>query len=106
MAHGSHYVGVSDNPQRRLDEHNQGKGSDWTAERRPVRLVWTEAHPTLSSARQRENQLKRWSHSKKTKLIEGPHRRFQCVNHSIRIALFQDLWPVSRDFDDHNPPAM
>ncbi len=73
-ADGSYYVGVSDNPQRRLDEHNQGKASSWTAQRRPLRLIWTEQHPTLSSARQRENQLKRWSHSKKKKLIAGSPR--------------------------------
>jgi len=68
------YVGATDDPQRRLREHNEGKGSDWTAARRPVRLVWTEAHPTLSSARKRENQLKRWSHTKKAKLIGGSPR--------------------------------
>src|SRR5579862_1853827 len=48
----SYYVGSSDDPDRRLIEHNRGKGSDWTAARRPVALVWTEEHSTLSSARQ------------------------------------------------------
>jgi predicted GIY-YIG superfamily endonuclease len=71
---GSYYVGVSDDPQRRLDEHNQGKGWDWTAARRPVKLVWAEGHPTLSSARQRENQIKRWGHARKAKLIRGSPR--------------------------------
>ena len=60
-ADGSYYVGVSDAPERRLQEHNEGKGSEWAAARRPVMLVWTEAHSSLSAARQRENQLKRWS---------------------------------------------
>ena len=73
-ADGSYYVGVSDDPQRRLVEHNQGKGSPWTANRRPLKLIWTEEHPTLSSARQRENHLKRWSHRKKMKLIGGSPR--------------------------------
>ena len=71
---GSFYVGVSDDPERRLIEHNQGKGSDWTAVRRPVKLVWTEEHPTLASARLRENQLKRWGHANKAKLIGGSPR--------------------------------
>ena len=67
----SYYVGATDDPQRRLQEHNDGKGSDWTAARRPVKLVWTEAHPSLSAARKRENQLKRWSRAKKEALIRG-----------------------------------
>ena len=70
----SFYVGVSDDPARRTQEHNDGKGADWTAARRPVRLVWFEQHPTLSTARQRENQLKRWSRVKKASLAEGSLR--------------------------------
>ena len=69
---GSLYVGVSDDPTRRVQEHNDGKGADWTAARRPVRLVWSEEHPTLSSARQRENQIKSWSRRKKLALVGVP----------------------------------
>ncbi len=65
----SFYVGVTDDPARRIQEHNDGKGADWTAVRRPVRLAWLEEHPRLSSARQRENQLKRWTREKKDALV-------------------------------------
>jgi putative endonuclease len=68
---GSYYVGVTDDPARRAQEHNTGKGAAWTAARRPVHLAWTEEHTTLSSARKRENQLKRWSHAKKAALVRG-----------------------------------
>jgi putative endonuclease len=67
----SFYVGVSEDPQRRAEEHNAGKGATYTAERRPVRLIWTEQHVSLASARRRENQLKRWSHEKKAALAGG-----------------------------------
>jgi putative endonuclease len=70
----SYSVGSSDDPDRRLIEHNQGKGSDWTAARRPVALVWTEEHSTLSSARKRENQIKRWNRAKKDALVGGSLR--------------------------------
>ncbi len=73
-ADGSYYVGVTDNPQRRIQEHNWGKASDWTSARQPVRLSWTEEHRTLDSARKRENQLKRWSHAKKETLFGGSPR--------------------------------
>jgi predicted GIY-YIG superfamily endonuclease len=67
----SFYVGVSENPERRAEEHNAGKGADYTAARRPVKLVWKEAHADLSSARRRESQLKGWSHRKKAGLTQG-----------------------------------
>jgi len=70
----SFYVGVAEDPARRCREHNQGKGAAWTARRLPVEVVWTEAHDSLSSARTRENQLKRWSHAKKSALIGGSLR--------------------------------
>jgi predicted GIY-YIG superfamily endonuclease len=59
------YVGVTDDPFRRLQEHNEGKGADWTAKRRPVKLGWREEHPSLSAARKRENQIKRWATKRK-----------------------------------------
>ena len=70
----SYYVGVADDPQRRLAEHNAGKGADWTALRLPVKLVWTEEHTTLTNARAREIQLKSWSRKKKEALIAGSLR--------------------------------
>ena len=73
-ADDSYYVGVAEDPQRRCDEHNSGKGADWTARRLPVKIVWTEAHDSLSSARVRENQLKRWGHAKKAALVGGSLR--------------------------------
>ena len=73
-ADDSYYVGVSGAPERRVKEHNEGKGSVWAGVRRPVQLLWTEDHPSLSSARSRENQLKRWSRAKKEALIGGSLR--------------------------------
>jgi putative endonuclease len=79
---GSLYVGVSDDPQRRLREHNEGRATDWTARRLPVELVWSESHGSLSSARTRENQLKRWSHAKKAALMGGSPRLRSGQTHS------------------------
>jgi putative endonuclease len=73
-ADDSFYVGVTEDPPQRVQVHNEGKGSSWTAARRPVHLVWTEEHPTLSAARKRENQLKRWGREKKEFLVGGSPR--------------------------------
>jgi putative endonuclease len=72
----SYYIGVTDNPSERTQRHNEGRGATWTAARRPVSLVWIEQHPTRSAARQRENQLKRWTREKKEALVRSsppPH---------------------------------
>jgi putative endonuclease len=73
-ADDSFYVGVTDDPAQRVQDHNDGRGASWTAAHRPVLLVWKEEHPTLSAARQRENQLKRWSREKKDFLVRGSPR--------------------------------
>ncbi len=84
----SYYVGVTDNLDQRVQRHNQGTASDWTSRRRPVSLVWSEEHPTLSSARMRENQLKRWSHMSKRPLwSEVP---LDCAQNKARRACSPD----------------
>jgi len=73
-ADDSYYVGKAEEPEERVRNHNSGKGADWTAARLPVKLVWSELHPTLASARRREIQLKGWSRKKKAALIAGSLR--------------------------------
>ncbi len=63
------YTGVTTDLARRLEEHNDGRGSRYTASRRPVRLVWQEEHPNRSSAQRREAEIKRWSRRQKETLI-------------------------------------
>ncbi|CAN5869699.1 GIY-YIG nuclease family protein [soil metagenome] len=65
----SFYVGSASDVALRLEHHQSGRGGSYTAKRLPVRLVFHEAHPTLSAALAREKQLKRWSHRKKAALI-------------------------------------
>ncbi len=55
---GRFYIGLSENVQVRLHQHNQGI-SKWTRKYGPWCLVWTSEHLSLSCARRLENQLKR-----------------------------------------------
>ena len=68
---GSLYCGITLDPEERIRVHNAGQGADYTARRLPVKLVYTEAYPTKSAARLRENQVKAWGRSKKEQLIRG-----------------------------------
>jgi putative endonuclease len=57
LTNGGLYVGMSNNPQRRLAEHNQGLQRS-TRQRRPFRLIHVEAHGTRLEARTRERYWK------------------------------------------------
>ena len=51
--------------------HNEGRGGRYTMQRRPVTLVFVEAHETADAARRRERQLKGWTAAKKEALVQG-----------------------------------
>ena len=55
---GRFYVGLSEDPQRRLASHNAGK-SRWTSRHVPWRIVFERRFPSLTEARRFENLLKR-----------------------------------------------
>jgi pyrroline-5-carboxylate reductase len=66
---GSLYAGVSTHVERRMGEHNAGKGSAYTRSRLPVRLVYKEEHPTQGEALRREAEVKKWRKKRKEGLI-------------------------------------
>ena len=68
---GSIYTGITDDVDARIKKHNTGKGAKYTAQRRPVELLYSETHPDKGKARQREMQLKGWSRQKKEDLVHG-----------------------------------
>jgi len=70
-ADSSFYVGCTTNLVERERAHNAGFASEHTARRRPVRLVYSEAHESWAAARKRESQIKRWTRAKKDALVSG-----------------------------------
>jgi predicted GIY-YIG superfamily endonuclease len=54
---GRHYIGLSEDVERRQIQHNAGL-SKWTAKYRPWSLVWQSHGLSLSAARKLENLLK------------------------------------------------
>ena len=54
------YTGVAKDLNKRLQQHNHGsEGAKYTRARRPVELVYQEAHPDKGSALRREAAIKR-----------------------------------------------
>ncbi len=54
------YTGITDDVSARLEKHNKGRGARYTAQRRPVSLIYQEKHPDQGAAMKREAQIKTW----------------------------------------------
>jgi putative endonuclease len=58
---GKYYIGLSENPDARLGQHNAGV-SRWTRGRGPWEVFWASEWMGLGQARKLENLLKRQKH--------------------------------------------
>jgi len=67
----SFYVGSCWDLATRIDQHIQGFGCDYTAKRKPVKLVHAELFDRRDEAWEREKQVQGWSRAKRIALIEG-----------------------------------
>ncbi|TPE62441.1 GIY-YIG nuclease family protein [Sandaracinobacter neustonicus] len=70
-ADNSYYVGHTDNLEQRLAEHQAGTFGGYTAQRRPVTLLWAQSFQTRDDAFAAERQLKGWSRAKKEAMMAG-----------------------------------
>lgn len=68
-ANDAFYTGWSTDPQKRLKQHNSGKGAKYTQMNNPSELVYIEELPDKISALKREKQIKKLSHQQKSLLI-------------------------------------
>ncbi len=68
-ADGTYYTGWSTDPQRRMDQHNKGKGARYTKTRLPVKLVYVEPQSDKISALKRERAIKALTRKKKMELF-------------------------------------
>ncbi|TYS30129.1 GIY-YIG nuclease family protein [Bacillus pumilus] len=70
-ADGSLYAGYTNDLQKRLSTHNNGKGAKYTRARRPVELHYHECFSTKTEAMQQEYRFKTWTRKKKDLYIEA-----------------------------------
>lgn len=68
-ADGTLYTGCTNDVEARERAHNAGRGAKYTAGRRPVTVVYSEACESRSDAQKREFQLKRLSREEKESLL-------------------------------------
>lgn len=67
---GTFYTGWTNNLEKRISDHNAGKGAKYTKSRLPVVLAYYEIYETKEDAMRREYAIKKLSRKEKEKLIE------------------------------------
>ena len=71
-ADGSYYTGITNNPEKRLEEHNTGINKEcYTYTKRPVEMVYHERFTDYNLAIAWEKKIKTWSRKKKEALIHA-----------------------------------
>ena len=66
----TYYTGYTNDLEKRLKAHNEGKGAKYTKGRGPVELVYYEEYEDKSTAMRREWELKQLSRSHKNAIRE------------------------------------
>jgi predicted GIY-YIG superfamily endonuclease len=72
-ADGSYYVGSTKDLEKRILQHQDGTGTQYTSKRLPVKLVYSEEFEHVSEAYAREKQVQNWSRAKREALIQGKY---------------------------------
>ncbi|MBI3858782.1 MAG: GIY-YIG nuclease family protein [Thaumarchaeota archaeon] len=68
---GTLYTGYTTDPERRVKEHNRGKGGRYTMGRAPVKMVYLQRLKGRLDALRREASLKKMSREAKLALCRG-----------------------------------
>ena len=72
---GTYYTGWTNNLDKRLRDHNDGKGAKYTKARIPVSLAYHEEFQTKEEAMSREYAIKHMTRTEKSKLISEYRKR-------------------------------
>ncbi|HLR74876.1 MAG TPA: GIY-YIG nuclease family protein [Virgibacillus sp.] len=68
------YTGYTNDLERRLKMHEQGKGAKYTRGRGPFRVVYVKGYPTKEIALQNEYKIKQLTRQQKLELIDQTER--------------------------------
>jgi len=81
-ADNSYYTGITTNPKRRLQEHNENnkKAAKYTRARRPLKMVYFELCESRSDAGCREHEIRKLSRPKKAALAKSMQVTMESIN--------------------------
>lgn len=84
---GTFYTGWTNNLQKRVEDHNAGKGAKYTKCRLPVELIYYEAFQTKEEAMRREYAIKQLTRMEKKALIANSSKNFTSAKEHVTISI-------------------
>ena len=81
-SNGKFYTGSTKYLERRIAQHQEGTGANFTKKHLPVKLVYYEEYDNIAGAFYREKQIQGWSRRKKLALIENRHHELPQISKS------------------------
>jgi len=68
---GTYYTGYTNNLEKRIRLHNEGKGARYLRGRGPVKLVWTKIYRKIGNALRAEYAIKSMTRKAKVEMIKA-----------------------------------
>jgi putative endonuclease len=110
-ANGCYYTGSTNDLERRLEEHQNGMGANFTRKHLPVKLVYYETFFRIDEAFYREKQVQAWSRKKKEALINSCFDKLSDLSknytqypRTLEPSLRQAQRPEDDPFPEKNDP--
>ena len=72
---GTYYIGYTNDLEKRVKAHNEGKGAKYTKGRGPVELIYYEEYEEKNIAMRREWEMKKLTRSQKEELCKSKKSR-------------------------------
>jgi putative endonuclease len=79
-ADNSYYTGSTRNIEKRLQQHETGKGAKYTSTRLPIELLCLEEYERIDEAYAREKQVQGWNRKKKEALINNEYDKLPALS--------------------------
>lgn len=79
------YIGVTNSLKRRIGEHAQGTGSQFTHKYNCTKLVYFKEFPGIEQAIAREKQLKHFKRAWKNELVNGMNPELRDLGSEIML---------------------
>lgn len=71
---GTYYIGYTNDLEKRIKAHNEGKGAKYTKGRGPVELIYYEEYEEKTIAMRREWEMKKLTRTQKEELCKKKKR--------------------------------